>query len=173
MENLTHLDGSGQARMVPVGHKATTERTATARASVILSPATIRLLKDGKVPKGDVFAAARIAGIMAAKRTSELIPLCHQVALSHVEVHLDVLDDRVEIEAHASTVDRTGVEMEALTAVTLAALTVYDMVKAVDRSAVVHSIRLVSKSGGRSGTFLRSDDEPSAPMNGSGKESMR
>ena len=169
MDDLTHLDRSGDAHMVAVGHKPETERTATARGSVLLSPATIELLKAGNVPKGDVLAAARIAGIMAAKRTGELIPLCHPIALSHVEVHLHVLQDRIEIEAGASTVGRTGVEMEVLTAVAIAALTVYDMVKAVDRTAVITSVRLTSKSGGQSGTFVRSGDEDPSnlPKNGS------
>lgn len=158
MEELTHLDGRGDARMVSVGAKPQSERTASARASVLLRPQTIRLLEAGRVPKGDVFAAARIAGIMGAKRTSELIPLCHPIALTHVEVHLHLLEDRVEIEAQASTVGRTGVEMEALTAVSIAALTVYDMVKAVDREAVISSVRLVSKTGGKSGVFVREQD---------------
>ena len=155
MARLSHLDSEGRAAMVDVGEKAETARVAVARGSVILSPATIALLRDKSVPKGDVLATARIAGIQAAKRTSELIPLCHPLPLTHCAVDLQILDDRVEIEATASISGRTGVEMEALTAVSVAALTVYDMVKAVDRGAVITDIRLEYKSGGKSGEFKR------------------
>jgi len=142
--------------MVDVGGKAETRRVAVARGCVRLSAETVRLLREGAVPKGDALAAARIAGIMAAKRASGLIPLCHPVALSHCTVELSVHDDRVEIEAVAAVTGRTGVEMEALTAVSVAALTVYDMVKAVDRGAVITDIRLEHKSGGKSGAWHRS-----------------
>ena len=158
MARLSHLDSEGRAAMVDVGEKPETARTAVARGSVMLSPATIALLRDSAVPKGDVLATARIAGIQAAKRTSELIPLCHPLQLTHCAVDLHILDDRVEIEATAAITGRTGVEMEALTAVSVAALTVYDMVKAVDRSAVITNIRLEYKSGGKSGDFRRSGD---------------
>jgi cyclic pyranopterin monophosphate synthase len=150
---LTHLDERGSARMVDVGGKDVTERTAVAVCHVELAPATAALLADGTLPKGDALALARVAGIQAAKRTPELIPLCHQVALTGVTVDLEV--DRasgvVTITATARARDRTGVEMEALTAASIAALTVYDLVKAVQRDAVVTGLRLVRKTGGRSG----------------------
>lgn len=148
---LTHIDASGDARMVDVGGKADTDRRAVARGRLVLSAATVALVRDGRVPKGDVLAAARIAGIMAAKRTSELIPLCHPLPLSHLTVDLTVQDDGIVIEAMAATTGKTGVEMEALTAVAVAGLTLYDMLKAVERGARLTEIRLVEKSGGRSG----------------------
>lgn len=150
---LTHLDDSGQARMVDVGAKPDTERTAIAAGEVYLQAETLALIREGQMKKGDVLSVARIAGIMAAKRTSELIPLCHPIALTQVEVHLE-LDDAlpgVTIRAAARTVGKTGVEMEALTAVSVAALTVYDMIKAVERMARIQNIHLVEKHGGRSG----------------------
>jgi cyclic pyranopterin phosphate synthase len=150
---LTHLDERGRAHMVDVGAKDVTARTAVARCTVVLAPATAALLADGALPKGDALALARVAGIQAAKRTPELIPLCHQIALTSVAVELDV--DRevgtVLITATVSARDRTGVEMEALTAASVAALTVYDLVKAVQRDAVITDLHLVRKSGGRSG----------------------
>src|SRR5947208_14933409 len=146
MARLSHLDSVGRAAMVDVGEKAETARVAVARGHVLLSPETIALLRDNAVPKGDVLATARIAGIQAAKRTSELIPLCHSLPLTHCSVDLQILDDRVEIEATASITGRTGVEMEALTAVSVAALTVYDMVKAVDRGAFITDLRLEHRS---------------------------
>ena len=150
---LTHLDERGAARMVDVGGKDVTERTAIATCQVELAPETAALLADGTLPKGDAIALARVAGIQAAKRTPELIPLCHQVALTGVTVDLEV--DRssgtVTITATATARDRTGVEMEALTAASVAALTIYDLVKAVQRDAVVTGLRLVRKTGGRSG----------------------
>jgi cyclic pyranopterin phosphate synthase len=150
---LTHLDERGAARMVDVGAKDVTERTAVATCDVVLTPATAALLADGALPKGDAIALARIAGIQAAKRTPELIPLCHQIALTAVTVDLDVdrASGRVTITAMARARDRTGVEMEALTAASVAALTVYDLVKAVQRDAVITDLRLVRKTGGRSG----------------------
>jgi cyclic pyranopterin phosphate synthase len=150
---LTHIDDSGQARMVDVGAKPDTERVAVAAGEVLLQPATLVLIRQGQMKKGDVLSVARIAGIMGAKRTSELVPLCHPIALTQVEVDID-LDDAlpgVKITATARTVGKTGVEMEALTAVSVAALTVYDMVKAVERTARIHNVRLVEKRGGRSG----------------------
>lgn len=150
---LTHLDERGAARMVDVGAKDVTERLAIATCTVELQPATAALLADGALPKGDAIALARVAGIQAAKRTPELIPLCHHVALTGVSVDIDV--DRssgtVTITATVRARDRTGVEMEALTAASVAALTVYDLVKAVQRDAVVNGLRLVRKTGGRSG----------------------
>ena len=151
MKKLTHVDETGAARMVDVGGKAVTERRATARGSVRLAPETVALVRDGATPKGDVIAAARIAGIMAAKRTSDLIPLTHPLPLSHVGVELTVTDEGIEIEATAATAAQTGVEMEALTAVAVAGLTLYDMLKSVDRGARITDLRLVSKSGGKSG----------------------
>ncbi len=154
-DRLTHLDEMGAARMVDVSAKDVTARTATATGRVLVGPATVRLLRGAGLPKGDALATARIAGIMAAKRTPELIPLCHPLALSAVAVDLTVADDAVEISATVRTTDRTGVEMEALTAVSVAALTVVDMVKAVDRTAVVTDVRVEAKSGGRSGDWSR------------------
>jgi len=148
---LSHLDDKGQARMVDVGAKPDTERRAVARGKLTLSAATVALVRDGRAPKGDVLAAARIAGIMGAKKTSEIIPLAHPLPLSHVAVELVVEEDGIAIEATAATTGKTGVEMEALTAVTVAGLTLYDMLKAVERGARLTDVRLVEKSGGRSG----------------------
>ena len=155
MNELTHLDEKGHARMVDVSAKVVTVREAVARGKILLAPATIALLRDNAIPKGDALAVARIAGIMAAKRTSELIPLCHPLPITYAAVELTVVDDGVEIEATASITGRTGVEMESLTAVAVAALTLYDMVKAVDKGAVITDIRLERKSGGKSGDFKR------------------
>ena len=153
---LTHLDGRGRAQMVDVGEKEATARVAVARGSVHMKPETLRLIQQGKVEKGDVLATARIAGVMAAKRTSELIPLCHPLPLDQVTVELepDEAASAVNITATARTTAKTGVEMEALTAVTIAALTVYDMAKAVDRGMRIEGVRLVSKRGGRSGDIV-------------------
>lgn len=152
---LTHLDESGAARMVDVSEKAATARTARASGRVLLDPTTVALLRADGVPKGDALAVARLAGIMGAKRTPELVPLCHPLALTAISVELVVHDDGVHIVATARTTDRTGVEMEALTAVSVAALTVVDMVKAVDRTAVISQVRVDAKSGGRSGEWRR------------------
>jgi cyclic pyranopterin phosphate synthase len=153
MDELTHLDGQGHARMVDVGAKPSTQRRARARALVRVQPRTARAVADGTVPKGDVAAVARIAGIQAAKRTSELIPLCHPLALSHlsVEVAVDPEAGTIELTAQAATTGPTGVEMEAMTAAAVAALTVYDMVKGLERGARIESVVLLEKSGGRSG----------------------
>jgi cyclic pyranopterin phosphate synthase len=154
MSSLTHFDEAGRAAMVDVAGKAETERLAVARARVVMQPATLALIAEGKAGKGDVFGVARIAGIMAAKRTSDLIPLCHPLMLTKVSVDLAVVEpDAVEIEAQVRVPGRTGVEMEALTAVSVAALTVYDMVKAVDRGMRIEDVRLVLKEGGKSGRF--------------------
>ena len=155
MSDLTHFDDSGRARMVDVAAKDITERTATARGSVHCSPETIALIRSGGVKKGDVLSVARLAGIMGAKRTPDLIPLCHPLALTSVAVDLTVDAERnaVDIEATCGLKGRTGVEMEALTAVSVAAFTVYDMVKAVDRTMRISDIRLVHKAGGKSGEF--------------------
>jgi len=159
-QRLTHLDERGAARMVDVGAKAITERTAVATCRVEVTPATAALLADGALPKGDAIALARVAGIQAAKRTPELIPLCHQIALTGVGVELDVDRDAgvVTITATVTARDRTGVEMEALTAASVAALTVYDLVKAVQRDAVINGLRLVRKTGGRSGDLDLTED---------------
>jgi cyclic pyranopterin phosphate synthase len=141
--------------MVDVSGKDSTARTASASGRVLVSPEVVALLRDRGVPKGDALGAARIAGIMAAKRTPDLVPLCHPIAVSGVTVDLDVQDDAVAISATVRTTDRTGVEMEALTAVSVAALTLVDMVKAVDKGAVITDVRVESKSGGRSGTWTR------------------
>ena len=156
---LTHFDQRGNAHMVDVGAKEITERVAVARASVTMQAATIKLIATKKAKKGDVLAVAQLAGIMAAKKTSDLIPLCHPLALSSVDVKLSIDSRRraVDIEATCRLKGRTGVEMEALTAVTVAALTVYDMCKAVDRVMSIERVRLEEKSGGRSGAFRRSD----------------
>ncbi len=154
-EGFTHLDSEGRARMVDVGGKEVTQRRAVARARVTMQEDTAQALADGTVAKGDVLAVARVAGIQAAKRTSELIPLCHPLMLSSVQVDLTPGPSWVDIEATAETVDRTGVEMEALTACSVAALTVYDMCKARDRAMQVEALGLVEKSGGRSGDWHR------------------
>jgi cyclic pyranopterin phosphate synthase len=154
-DRLTHVDESGAARMVDVTAKAVTARTATARGRVEVSAEVIGLLRGEGVPKGDALAVARIAGIMATKRTPDLIPLCHPLAIGGVEVGLTVEDDAVAITAEVRTADRTGVEMEALTAVSVAALTIVDMVKAVDKLARITDIEVVAKSGGKSGDWHR------------------
>lgn len=150
---LTHVDETGAARMVDVSAKAITAREATAAGRVLLSPTVIALLREGDVPKGDALAVARIAGIQAVKRTPDLIPLAHPIAVHGVVVDLDVHDDSVTITATVRTADRTGIEMEALTAVAVAALALIDMVKAVDRHARITDVRVTAKSGGRSGDW--------------------
>lgn len=153
---LNHLDKNGQAIMVDVGQKDATERTAVAEALVKMKPATLALIKAGDIKKGDVFACARVAGIMAAKRTPELIPLCHPIPLTHAAVEIGaVSEDTVLITATVKCTYVTGVEMEALTAASVAALTIYDMCKAVDRGMQILTVRLLSKSGGKSGEFTR------------------
>ncbi len=151
---FTHLDSEGRARMVDVGDKEVTRRRAVARARVTMQAATAEALEGGTVAKGDVLAVARVAGIQAAKRTSELIPLCHALMLSSVRVDLVVGPSWVDIEAVTETVDRTGVEMEALTAASLAALTIYDMCKAVDRGMVIGAVKLLEKQGGQRGDYV-------------------
>ena len=155
MSRLTHFNEAGEAHMVDVSAKDVTQRVAVAEGTVRMQPATLRTIRDGSAAKGDVLGVARLAGIMAAKRTSDLIPLCHPLPLTAVEVDLaaDAEADAVHITATVRTTGRTGVEMEALTAVSVAALTVYDMCKAVDRGMVVETVRLKHKSGGKSGTW--------------------
>jgi cyclic pyranopterin phosphate synthase len=154
-KQLTHLDDSGRARMVDVGDKAETERVAVARGRVSMQPETLQLILEGNLKKGDVLTLAQVAGIMAAKRTSELIPLCHPLLLNKVDVTCtpNVEESAVDIEALVRVSGKTGVEMEALTAVTVAGLTIYDMAKAVDRGMRLTDVRLVHKSGGRSGVY--------------------
>ncbi|WP_298889265.1 cyclic pyranopterin monophosphate synthase MoaC [uncultured Serinicoccus sp.] len=156
-ERLTHLRADGTAHMVDVSGKEVTARTATARGRVDLSGEAVAALRGGTVPKGDALGVARVAGIQAAKRTPDLVPLCHPVAIHGVTVDLEVDDGGVEIIATVRTADRTGIEMEALTCVSVAALALVDMVKAVDRLAVVTGVRVVAKSGGRSGDWVREE----------------
>jgi cyclic pyranopterin phosphate synthase len=154
-DRLTHVDATGAARMVDVSGKAVTAREATATGRVLTSPEVVALLRGEGVPKGDALAVARLAGIQAAKRTPDLVPLAHPVAVHGVRVDLDVADDGVDIRATVRTADRTGVEMEALTCVVVAGLALVDMVKAVDRTAEITAVRVVAKSGGRSGDWRR------------------
>jgi len=154
-DELTHLDSSGAARMVDVSGKDVTVRVAHAQGRFVTTPEVIALLRRDGLPKGDALAVARIAGLAGAKRTPDLVPLCHPVALHGVSLDLDVGDDAIVIDATTRTADRTGVEMEALTAVVAAGLALYDMVKAVDRSAQLTDVRLLTKSGGRSGDWER------------------
>lgn len=155
MSGLTHIDDEGAARMVDVSDKQVTNRRAVATGRVLVSPTVVGLLRGEGVPKGDALGVARVAGIMAAKQTPNLIPLCHPLAISSVTVDLEVEDDAVAITATVTTTDRTGVEMEALTAVSVAGLTVIDMVKAVDKAAMITDIRVESKEGGKSGSWER------------------
>ncbi len=162
MNDLTHIDALGRARMVDVGEKPVTQRSARAEASVRMAAATLAAIRDQSLPKGDVVAAARMAGIMAAKRTAELIPLCHHVALTSVTIEMtaDAVLPGIRIVAEARAADRTGVEMEALVAAAAAALTVYDMCKAIDRGMEITTVRLLEKLGGRSGEWIRSGERP-------------
>ena len=157
--DLSHFDAEGASRMVDVSSKDTTDRTARASGLVRMAPSTLALILDRKLAKGDVFAVARLAGIMAAKRTGDLIPLCHPLGIDGVTVDFEPVDEAsVKVEATVTVKGRTGVEMEALTAVSIAALTIYDMCKAVDRSIVIDQVRLEAKSGGRSGDYRRGAD---------------
>jgi cyclic pyranopterin phosphate synthase len=153
-----HLSAAGDARMVDVSDKAVTARSATAAGLVLLSAECVAALRDGSVPKGDALAVARIAGIQAAKKTPDLIPLCHPLFLSGVDVSVEIIDEGVEITATVKTTERTGVEMEALTAVAVAGLAVVDMIKAIDRGAVISEVRVLSKSGGRRGDWSRESE---------------
>jgi cyclic pyranopterin monophosphate synthase len=154
-QDLPHLSSAGEARMVDVSAKDVTVRSATAAGRVLVTPAVVAALRRGDVPKGDALAVARIAGIQGAKRTPELVPLCHPIGITGVDVSAEVTDDAVEIIATVRTTDRTGVEMEALTAVSVAALAVVDMIKALDRGAVITDVRVLAKSGGRRGDWRR------------------
>jgi cyclic pyranopterin phosphate synthase len=157
MAELTHLDAQGKARMVDVGSKAETQRVAVAEGLIAMSAAALAAIRDGAVPKGDVLAAARIAGIMAAKKTAELIPLCHPLALNAVTVDFAVEAGAVKVTASASLTGRTGVEMEALTAASVALLTIYDMAKALDKGMIISGLRLLEKRGGKSGDWKAPD----------------
>ncbi|MEK6777293.1 MAG: cyclic pyranopterin monophosphate synthase MoaC [bacterium] len=157
MADLSHFDEEGRSRMVDVSDKEETLREAVARGAISMQPRTFDLIQDRKISKGDVLGVARVAGIMAAKRTAELIPMCHPLNITGIEIHFypDQEKSSIEIEARARVTGKTGVEMEALTAVSAAALTIYDMAKAVDREMVISDIRLMKKSGGKSGAFER------------------
>jgi cyclic pyranopterin phosphate synthase len=170
MAKLTHLDDTGTARMVDIAGKDVTERAALAEAVVVLSPEAFAAARQGNVPKGDVLATARIAGIMAAKKTADLIPLCHPLALSKADVNFEWLDERsaIRVTALVKTTGQTGVEMEALTAASVAALTIYDMVKAIDKGTAIEAIRLVRKSGGKSGIY-NAPEKPVAAIRRSAK----
>ena len=159
MRKLSHLDDQGRARMVDVSDKDITSRIAVARGTIHMRAETLALIRANKIEKGDVFSVARVAGIMAAKKTSELIPMCHPLSITSVEIDLTLAENpaRVEIEASVRVSGKTGVEMEAMAAVAVAGLTIYDMCKAVDREMSIGEIRLVKKSGGKSGTFLRKE----------------
>ena len=164
MAELTHFDETGASRMVDVGDKPVTARVARASGRVRMLPETLRLIRDRRLAKGDVLEVARLAGIMAAKRTADLIPLCHPLPLNSVEVLFDFPDDSsVAIEATVRVSGKTGVEMEALVSASVAALTIYDMCKAVDRGMTIEAVRLEEKSGGRSGHFLRAETEGTSP----------
>ncbi len=160
---LTHIDESGAARMVDVSEKDVSARTATATGRVLLAPEAVAVLRSGEVPKGDALGVARIAGIMGAKRTPDLVPLCHPIALHGVKVELTVVDAGVEITARVKTADRTGVEMEALTAVAVAGLALIDMIKAVDPGAVITDVKVAEKTGGKTGRWTPSDASRSGP----------
>ena len=160
MSDLTHIDEHGHARMVDTSEKTITTRRAVASARVLMSAATVAAIRDHTTPKGDPLETARLAGIVAAKRTAELIPLCHPLPLTHVDVRAQVKDDGVHLEAEVTTRAQTGVEMEALTAAAVAALTVYDMCKALDKSMTISDVRLEVKTGGKSGDYRREADRP-------------
>lgn len=151
---LSHLDAQGRARMVDVGKKPDTKRVAVAKGRVVMTPQTLELIRKNEIAKGDVLTVAQVAGIAAAKRTSELIPLCHPLLLTNISVDFDLQDDGIEIRAIVEATGKTGVEMEALTAVTVSALTIYDMCKAQDRAMRIQDVRLVKKSGGKSGDIV-------------------
>jgi len=158
MPGLTHTDENGHAHMVDVAAKAVTHRRAVAGAVIRMRPTTLAMIVEGRAPKGDVFAVARVAGIMAAKRTSDLIPLCHPLSLTRATVELEPVEGGVRITATVETDGKTGVEMEALTAAGVAALTIYDMCKAVDRGMTVEGLGVIAKEGGKSGTWTREED---------------
>jgi cyclic pyranopterin phosphate synthase len=165
MKRLSHVDRHGRARMVDISDKGETKREAVARGVITMQPETLRMIQQGSLPKGDVLAAARLAGVMAAKRVPDLIPLCHPLLLTSAEIEFTPVEraGRLDIESRVRITGRTGAEMEALTAVAVAALTVYDMCKAVDKAMVIGSIRLVAKKGGKSGTYRRPGENGAGP----------
>ena len=165
MKRLSHVDRRGRARMVDISDKDETKREAVARGVITMRPETLRLIQQGSLPKGDVLAAARLAGVMAAKRVPDLIPLCHPLLLTSAEIEFTPVErtGRLDIESRVRITGRTGAEMEALTAVAVAALTVYDMCKAVDKAMVIGSIRLIAKKGGKSGTYRRPGENGAGP----------
>lgn len=155
--DFTHFNEDGRARMVDVGDKEDTKRVAKAYGRIRMKKETIQLIKDGLIKKGDVLSVAQVGGIMASKRTSDIIPMCHNIFITGSNIRFNILEDAIEIESEVKTVGKTGVEMEALMAVSVAALTIYDMCKAVDRGMVIEEIKLMKKSGGKSGDFIRVD----------------
>jgi cyclic pyranopterin monophosphate synthase len=159
--DFTHFNENGKARMVDVGEKNETKRTAIARGTIYISKDTLAKVKDGQMKKGDVLAVAQVAGIMGAKKTSEVIPMCHNIFIDGVDLNFKIDEEKsaIHIEAEAKTTGKTGIEMEALTAVSVAALTIYDMCKAIDKAMVIDNIRLVKKTGGKSGEFIRNKEE--------------
>ena len=154
---LTHFNESGRAHMVEVSDKEETKRVAVARGTISMKPETVAMIRDGYIKKGDVLAVAQVGGIMGVKKTSDLIPMCHNIFISGSDIRFNILETSIEIEAEVKTVGKTGVEMEALTAVSMAALTIYDMCKAVDKDMVISDVRLIKKTGGKSGTYLRQE----------------
>lgn len=161
MSEMTHFDAQGRARMVEIGDKDETKREAVARGEVLMQPETLTLIEQGRMAKGDVLGVARVAGIMAAKKTPHLIPMAHPINITGCNLNFNIVHpNKLEIEARVRITAKTGVEMEALTAVSVAALTVYDMCKAVDRSMVINNIRLIKKSGGKSGEYIREGEQP-------------
>jgi len=155
---FTHFDEQGRAHMVEVGEKDDTKRVAIARGAIYMKPETINMIKQGMIKKGDVLSVAQIGGIMGAKKTSDLIPMCHNIFISGADIRFNILDDAIEIEAEVRTIGKTGIEMEALTAVTMTALTIYDMCKAIDKGMSISDVRLVKKTGGKSGTYIRDEE---------------
>ncbi len=154
---LTHFNESGRAHMVEVGEKDDTKRVAVARGTITMKKETAAMIKEGYIKKGDVLAVAQVGGIMGCKKTSDLIPMCHNILITGSDIRFNILETAIEIEAEVKTIGKTGIEMEALTAVSIAALTIYDMCKAIDREMVIGDIRLVKKSGGKSGEFIREE----------------
>lgn len=154
---FTHFNEHGKAKMVDVSEKNETKRTATAKGSISMKAGTIEIIKQGKIKKGDVLSVAQVGGITGAKKTWDLIPMCHNIFLTGADIKFNILETEIEIEATVSTVGKTGVEMEALTAVSMAALTIYDMCKAIDKDMVINNIRLVKKVGGKSGEYIRNE----------------
>lgn len=155
---FTHFNEEGRAHMVEVGNKEDTKRVAKAYGRIKMKRETVQLIKDGLIKKGDVLSVAQIGGIMGSKRTSELIPMCHNIFITGSNIRFNILDEAIEIESEVKTIGKTGVEMEALTAVSIAALTIYDMCKAVDKGMVIEEIKLLEKSGGKSGEYIRKED---------------